>query len=1054
MKPNRPANRHNFWFGLLLIFGSGQTANCQQAADRAISYSREIRPILATNCFPCHGPDEGTREADLRLDSPAEATADLGGHQAIAPGDPAKSEMLVRILETDPDLRMPPPDSRRTLQPEQVELLRRWIAQGAKYEQHWAFVPPRRAAVPELPSALAGWSNHPVDRFIADSLPRVGLRPAAPAPPEVLVRRLYLDLIGLPPTAEEARHWTARLSAEATNQGGIDEAAYGELVDHLLASPHYGEHWARRWLDLARYADTNGYEKDRPREIWPYRDWVIRALNADLPFDDFTRAQLAGDLSGDSVRDNLIATGFHRNTMLNEEGGIDPLEYRFYALNDRVATTGTTWLGLTLGCAQCHTHKYDPISHTEYYQLLAIFNNTEEPDLELPGPEQLAEQRKRTAEAERLQQGLAEQWPIDPGPDEAARRTVAFAAAFDKWLDQEQRSFPAWRSLRPQSASAPQLNFSFSADQSIFVVGDISKDDTYNLKFAQVPAGTTALRLEVLPDQRLPGNGPGLTYFEGPKGDFFLGELQFSAERGTELQPLKFSRADHTYANNHFGGANVSAQLALDGDPQTGWSCAGRFGERQAAVFQLEKPLAEPTDCRLSLRFGRHYPCSLGKFRISFTSASGDVPATLWPEPVERLLARPRSEWTPAELETVRNEFLLQTPELKAEADRIRDLRRKPNYQQTLVLRERPSEFPRPTYRHHRGEYLSPREEVRPGVPSFLPPLPANGELPPRAAFANWLLDANHPLTWRVLVNRHWSAIFGRGLVATEGDFGLQGEPPTHPELLDWLAVEFVDRGRSLKQFHRLLVTSKTYQLSSAVTPEQSKIDPQNRWWSRASRKRLSAEQIRDLVLAATGILNPEAFGPPVHPPQPEGATEIAYGGASWNASPAPARFRRGIYTFMKRTAPFAMFTTFDAPSGETCLAQREASNTPLQSLTLLNDPVVIEAAQHFGQRLQQSPGDDGDKLNQLFLRVLGREPRAAESQQVFAFLADQRRRLASGELDAAALTSLLPAPLHPSAGQESDATAPDERPLRSEIAVWALAARAVLNLDEAITRN
>lgn len=1024
----------------------------QAQAGQSISYTRNIRPILATNCFPCHGPDENSRAADLRLDTADGATADLGGYQAIAPGNPDESELLTRVLESDPDLKMPPPESHKTLKPDQIDLLRNWIAQGAKYEQHWAFVSPRRPDIPELIGVLSGWSEHPIDRFIASRWSQAGLVPAAPANADVLVRRLYLDLIGLPPTAEEARRWTERLSDPSG--GAVNQSAYLSLVDELLASPHYGEHWARRWLDLARYADTNGYEKDRPRDIWPYRDWVIQALNQDLPFDQFTRAQLAGDLLDGAQLGDRVATGFHRNTMLNEEGGIDPLEYRFYALNDRVATTGTTWLGLTLGCAQCHTHKYDPISHTEYFQLYAIFNNTEEPDLEIPKAQQLAELASRQLQATELVAQLPAAWPVEPGPDEEQRRTAALQQAFSSWLEQQQAAWPTWQSISPATATSPQLHFEVAADQSIFVVGDITKDDTYTLRFPQLPAGTRAVRLEVLPDERLPGGGPGLTYFEGPKGDFFLGEFKLFAAEGEMLRPLAFSRADQSYANNHFGGQNVSAQLALDGDPQTGWSCAGRFGERHAAVFELATPLASATDCVLTMQFGRHYPCSLGKFRISISAAEKPLSASLWPEALERLLGQPVDQLGAEERELLQREFLLQAPELKAQTDRIRELQRKPDFQKTLVLRERPRQFPRPTFRHHRGEFLSPREEVQPGVPAFLPPMQSDAGRAPRGAFAEWLLDRNHPLTYRVLVNRQWSALFGQGLVSTEGDFGLQGEPPSHPDLLDWLAVEFLERGQSLKALQRLLVTSRTYQLSSAISAEHLNRDPTNRWLARASRKRLTAEQIRDLVLTATGLLNEQMFGPPVYPPQPEGATETAYGGASWNPSPPPDRYRRGIYTFMKRTAPYAMFTTFDAPSGEVCLAQREASNTPLQSLTLLNDPVISEASQHFGKLLQQLPGTDEDKLASLYWRVLSREPRPDEVALVSSFLAEQRRRLQAGELDAQLLTNQLPGPLTRESGQGSDSVEGSEQSIRREIAAWGLTARALLNLDEAVIRN
>lgn len=1026
----------------------------QTEAGPSISFTRQVRPILATNCFPCHGPDENTREADLRLDTAEGSTSDLGGYQAIVPGEPEESEVLKRMIESDPDLKMPPPESHKTLKPEQIELIKRWISQGARYESHWAFTSPVRPAVPDLTGELANWSAHPVDRFIAERWSGAGLKPAPAAKPEVLVRRLYLDLIGLPPTSDEARDWTKRLATSPLGPAGFNEPVYEALVDHLLASDHYGEHWARRWLDLARYADTNGYEKDRPRDIWPYRDWVIKAFNQDMRFDRFTSSQLAGDLLLNRQVEDQVATGFHRNTMLNEEGGIDPLEYRYYALTDRVATTGTTWLGLTLGCAQCHTHKYDPILHSEYFQLLAVFNNTEEPDLEMPSPDQLIAQATREEGAKQLLRNLAEDWPVEPGPDLAQRRASAIDAAFGSWLDQQRSRYPGWESIRPAAASAQRLHFEIGEDHSIFVVGDITKDDTYTLRFSQLPAGTRALRLEVLPDERLPGSGPGLTYFEGPKGDFFLGEFKLSAVRGEQQYPLSFSRADQSYANNHFGGQNVSAQLTLDGDPQTGWSCAGRFGERHSAVFELETPLAEPTECVLTMQFGRHYPCSLGKFRISVSSAASPVAAQVWPESIEALLQKSTAELNSSERDTLRREFLLQAPELKAQSDRIRELQHKPDYQKTLVLRERPASFPRPTFRHHRGEYLSPREEVQPGVPAFLPPLTNGGERLSRRGFAEWLLNTNHPLTYRVLVNRQWSALFGQGLVTTEGDFGLQGEPPSHPELLDWLALEFVDRGQSIKSLHRFLVTSRTYQLDSAVSAEHLKLDPGNRWLARANRKRLTAEQIRDSVLTASGLLNRQMYGPPVFPPQPDGATETAYGGANWSPSPPPARYRRGIYTFIKRTAPYAMFTTFDAPSGEVCLAQREASNTPLQSLTLLNDPVVTEAAQHFGNRLRQHSGSDDEKLSHLYWRVLAREPRPDEVAAIATFLAEQRRRLTVGELDAQLLTNQLPSPLPKESGQGGDLSAEDEQAIRREIAAWSMTARVILNLDEAIIRN
>ena len=999
-----------------------------RAADGP-DFNREVRPILSHYCFKCHGPDEEARKAELRLDvresalQPAES-----GERAIVPGDVAASTLVSRIFSHDRDEVMPPPAAKKDLNNAQRDILKRWVASGAKYDAHWAFVPPRQAALPAV--QRADWAKNPLDSFVLARLEAEGLRPSPEADAITLSRRLYLDLIGIPPTPAEADAFVA----ETQGSNGFP-AAYEQLVDRLLASPHYGERWARRWLDLARYADTNGYEKDRARSIWPWRDWVIAALNADMPFDRFTVEQLAGDLLPKPTRDQLVATGFHRNTMLNEEGGIDPLEFRYHAMTDRVATTGTTWLGLTVGCAQCHTHKYDPIQHREYFQMMAFLNNADEPDLDLPAPEAAAQQQQREAEAVKLLTELSTKWPMpavtEPGaaPIEQ-RRAAAVETKFAEWLATERARSVVWTPLHPVAAASNAPLLTIQPDASIFGSGDITKSDTYEVKFRDLPNGVTALRLEALPDDRLPAHGPGMTYYEGPKGDFFLGEFTFVAG----AQPVKFASATESFAKNAMGKTAASAALAIDGDPQTGWSANGRQGDASEAVFVLGAPLGDTRDATVKLVFGRHYACSLGRFRISATTDPRGAEARDLPEEIVRLLLLPDEQLTAAQRVTLREGFLLAAPELAEAANRIRALRKPVAGTTTLVFRERPAGNPRPTFIHHRGEYLQVREPVQPGVFGFLPPLAA-GEKPDRLTFARWLVAPQNPLTARVTVNRQWAAFFGRGIVRTTEDFGYQGESPTHPELLDWLAVEFVKQGWSLKKLHRLIVTSATYQQSSRATPELLARDAENRWLARGPRGRLDAELVRDATLNAAGLLSPKIGGPSVYPPQQEGVSEVAYGSPKWTASTGEDRYRRGLYIYAKRTAPYAMLSTFDAPSGEACLARRDVSNSPLQSLTLLNDVVMMEAAQALGKEFATAPGGIDERLAQLFRRCLTRPPTAEEIAALTKFFTAQKQRFEAGELNAGKVAGVT----------EGKAT---------EQAAWTAVARAILNLDEAITRS
>ncbi|MFQ5734940.1 MAG: DUF1549 domain-containing protein, partial [Planctomycetaceae bacterium] len=664
------------------------------SADVTVDYNRDIRPILAANCFACHGPDKAARKAELRLDRAKDATADRDGSPAIVPGKPEKSAVYLRLTSRDADERMPPQETRKMLSAKQVAFIRRWIRQGAKYTRHWAFVKPRRRALPAVRNER--WVRNEIDRFVLAKVERAGLQPSPQADAYTLVRRVSLDLTGLPPTP-------AQMDAFLKNARAASfDAAYGKLVDRLLASPRYGERWARRWLDLARYSDTNGYEKDRPRSIWAYRDWVIDALNRDMPFDRFTIEQIAGDMLPRATLKQNIATGFHRNTMLNEEGGIDPLEFRFHAMVDRVATTGTTWLGLTLGCAQCHSHKYDPISQQDYYRLFAFLNNADEPELDLPDA-RLDEQRRRNLHrAKQLIAALPGKWPLPKGSKLSRRERVE--GQFRKWLTDQRRTTVNWTSLRPVEAKSNLPLLTVQKDDSVFASGDTTKSDAYELTFKPTLNGVTAVLLEALPDARLPEHGPGSTYYEGTRGDFFLGEFQLSADG----RPVTIGTATHSYARNRFGKNPVSAQLAVDGDPQTGWSVHGRQGERHTAVFVLKRPLRRVNTFKVKMLFGRHFASSLGRFRISVTAAPQGAVARDFPRDVEKLLAIPDGQLTKSQRQRLFEEFLVTAPQLAKFAKQIRQLRKPPDYPTTLVMRERPPINPRPTFVHTRGEFLRP----------------------------------------------------------------------------------------------------------------------------------------------------------------------------------------------------------------------------------------------------------------------------------------------------------------------------------------------------------
>lgn len=982
-----------FRSSLLVLIGC---AGPPAFAEDEVRFARDIQPVLARKCFACHGPDEEHRAADLRLDIRSSAV-EAGALDESALAD---SSLLERVLSDDPDFRMPPPDSRETLTDDEKQKLRAWVLAGAEYQQHWAFVPPEQPQLPEVGDS--SWPRNEIDRFILHQLQQADLTPSPTADKYTLVRRVYLDLVGVPPTPEQADAFV--------NDPHPD--AWEHLIDRLLQSERYGERWARLWLDLARYADTNGYEKDRPRSIWPYRDWVIRALNADMPYDQFTVEQLAGDMLPQPTDAQRIATGFHRNTMLNEEGGIDPLEFRFYAMVDRVATTGTVWLGLTTGCAQCHTHKYDPILHTDFYRLMALMDNADEPDLFVRQPDITRKQDEIRSRIRDLEARL---------PEEQFESREAFELAFDKWLRNEQSRAVKWTDLRPTKMETNLPRLELLDDNSILSTGDITKRDVFSLTFPIGSEPITALRLEAIPNQRLPANGPGRAFYEGRKGDFFLSEVSARAN-GRSVQ---FSSSSSSIPDKKWKPNSV-----FDKEGSSGWALSAREGEAHQLVLNLAEPLTGPGAIEIELLFERHYAASLGRFRFSGTSAGGAVAASTLPVEVEALLTRPLVDLSEKDRQILKREFLRRAPQLAEARKPIDALRKKlPDFPTTLVMQERPADNQRTTHRHHRGEYLSPREAVPAELPSLF-----RSERPVRTRlqFAKWLVSPENPLAARVAVNRAWRAFFGNGIVKTSGDFGTQSEPPSHPELLDWLAVEFMQRGWSMKSLHRLIVTSATYRQASRLRDDLRVGDPENRLLGRMPRTRVDAEFVRDMMLTASGLLSEKMYGPGVYPPQPASVTALAYGSTKWNASTGEDRYRRSLYTFAKRTAPFAAFTVFDGPSGENCLARRNRSNTPLQALTLLNDEMFLEMSRAAAAQIMDQEATNRQRAARLFRSFVTRPPDETELTALTDFFRSQLKRLESGSLD----TSKIGGP---------DAT--------PEIAAWTMVARTIMNLDEVITR-
>ena len=1010
-----------------------------------VDFVRDIQPIFQKYCYECHSARKS--RGHLRLDLRIAALKGGEDGPVIVAGNGDRSMLVRRLLGLDGDDRMPKDGD--ALPEGDIALVRAWIDQGAVWPdpggtesasatpppeapKHWAYVAPVRPALPDV--LESAWVRTPIDRFILARLEKEKLAHSPEASLEILARRASLDLIGLPPSLTDL----ADLLAGAAREG--KDAAYERFVDGLLASPHYGERWARPWLDLARYADSQGFEKDNPRVMWKYRDWVVDALNRDMSFDQFTIEQLAGDMLPDPAKDQLVASGFHRNAMTNEEGGVDPEEALYEVLVDRVNTTATVWLATTLGCAQCHNHKYDPFTQKDYYRMMAFFTNTAydvrsfsdgtryyEAEIDLPTPEQEATRKSIQAEIDTLNERLKT-------PEQGLEREQA---EWERTLGAELAD--AWKVLVPGRVTATgDVVLTPQADGSVTASGANPGDTVYTVEASPALAGITAVRIEALPDASLPKGGPGRDVY----GNFQLNGIEIHG--GGAPVAIKAVKADDAAGQASLESFFPKA-LARGTYAAPGWRIdASRESARlpRQIVFTLAQPVtAQPLTIRLKHErsvVGQ----AIGRFRLSVTSASVPQRIVELPMRIRPLLTVADVNRTDAERKSVALYFRTVAPSLKPVRDRLAALQKDLKalgIPTALVMRERAS-FERPSaFMRRRGAFMDKGEKVYAGVPAALHPL-GEDQMPNRLGLARWLVDPRNPLTARVTVNRAWEQLFGRGIVETSEDFGTQGTPPSHPELLDWLATAFVEGGWRMKPLHKMMVMSAAYRQSSTASPALVERDPYNRLLARGPRFRLDAETIRDAVLAASGLLSDRIGGPSVFPPQPDGIWDIPYSSDKWIASEGEDRYRRGLYTFIRRSAPYPSLTTFDATSRERCTVRRVRTNTPLQALTTLNDGAFFEAAQAMAARVLRDArgGGSAARATLAFRLALTRPPGQKEVDRILASYARQLERFRR-DPDAAARTI---------GGHEVEGVDPADQ------AAWTLVANALLNLDEAVTKQ
>jgi hypothetical protein len=1019
----------------------------ENPAKSNLSFDRDIRPLLAEKCFACHGPAASRDDGEIRLDVRADLLQpDDHGRTVLVPGKPENSELIRRIRSTNDGEIMPPPSSKKTLSDEEKATLARWIAEGAEYEAHWAFQPPKRPDLPVVKNSE--WAHNAIDHFVLAKQESRGLQPSPPTDKAAWLRRLSLDLTGLPPTIEEL---DAYLSDPAVD-------ADARQIERLLKSPHYGERWGRLWLDAARYADSDGYEKDKPRFVSRYRDWVINAFNQDQPYDQFIIDQIAGDMRADATQDQWVATGFLRNSMINEEGGVDPEQFRMEAMFDRMDAIGKSVLGLTIQCAQCHSHKYDPVTQDDYYRMFAFLNNSHEGSIATYTPEQLSQRAELQQRVRTLEIEFQHQHP-------------EWAEAMASWEAGIRDRDASWTVVQSaeDDLSGGQKMYRLP-DGSYLCQGYAPTKHTVSVQVTAKVPSITAIRLEQLNDPNLPLGGPGrsiqgtsaLTEFKvrawpvgHPEQAADMKFTQAAASVNAPEKPLDKIYSDKTDRKRVIG----AVAFAIDGVDETAWGIDAdpvRRNRPCQAVFVPETPLTNPDGTVLEVQLVQNHGGwnsddnqnhNLGRFRLAVTGSNADAAIkNLVPLDVRSVLAVPTDRRTPAQAAMMFAAWRENSPEgcdLTAQINALWATHPEPVSQ--MVLQERNE--PRMTNLLNRGDFLKPVRPVSGGTPAFLHAMKSESDQPNRLDFARWLVARESPTTARTIVNRIWQAYFGEGLVATVDDLGTQGTRPTHPELLDWLAVELMENGWSLKHLHRLIANSATYHQSSRVTEDLLQHDPSNHWLTRGPRFRVDAEVVRDIALATSGLLNPTVGGASVYPPAPEFlfVPPASYGPKVWQESKGADRYRRALYTFRFRSVPYPMLQAFDAPNADVSCVRRSRSNTPLQALTTLNEPLFMEASRALARQMVAADGmDDSRRLAFGFRRCVSRLPTETESQVLLKLLKDQQSRFSQSDMKPLELAADDPG----HTGELPDGTS------AVDLAAWTAVARVLLNLDETITKE
>jgi len=1001
--------------GLLAVVGlPGATS----PATADVDFQRDVQPILAEHCLHCHGVDAAERKAGLRLDLREDAVrGGESGTPAIVPGKPQDSELMHRVLSADADLVMPPPDQNKPLSKTQQEILAQWISEGAKFEAHWAFVPPQKMPLPTAETA------NPIDAFVADHLKRRGLQMSPMAESSTLARRVYLDLIGLPPTPNELQTFQSD--------------GFAATVDRLLSSERFGEKWARHWLDLARYSDTNGYEKDLQREQWAWRDWVIESINRDMPWNTFLLEQIAGDLLPNATQDQIIATGFLRNSMINEEGAIVPEQFRMVEMFDRIDCIGKSVLGLSTQCAQCHTHKFDPITHHEYYGMFAFLNNTYEAQSWVYTPEQLRQREEFHGQIAQVEERIRTERPN-------------WKQELQEWAQSINSQNAAWTPLEAtELGTISGLNHpTQEQDKSLLMKGH-SSADVFMISVPKLD-GVTGLRLETLPHRDLPHGGPG----RSRTGTWAINELEvFTKSPGSaewKRQKLVNATADFSEAEVKSADGKKSTgpvSFLIDGSDDTTWR-ADRGAELRnqagAAVVQFETPqnLADGTELKIAWRMGDMVGCA--RFSLT-TSPSPSAP----PVDHSAVLAMkvPEDQRTADQEKSLFTAWRQSVAELKSLNDEIVKLNQSMPVAATSILHvaEREPANHRTTYLLDRGTWDQPLEAIEPHVPAAFHSFPENAP-GNRLGFAQWLTDERSPLTARVAVNQVWQAIFGTGLVETSDDLGTRSAMPEYRDLLDWLAVDLMEHGWSRKHLIRTIVSSQMYQQSSRVSPDLLTNDPRNQLLARAPRFRADAEVIRDVALTASGLIHHKIGGLGIIPPVPQNVLDYNYVYPTyWTPATGADRYRRAVYGFRKRSMPDPVMSSLDGPNGDLSCARRIRSNTPLAALTVLNEPIFVEAARAMALRvLKEGGSSDESRADYAFVLCTSRPPSSEERNELLRLLQTRRQRLADGWLNPREVVTGDPAKLP----ELTQGTTPQDA------AAWTLVCRVLLNLDETISRN